>query len=490
MKWGLILLTSLFCKLSLAQFTFRYEYDSTKTFPSSFVEVEDGYVIAGNKAPNQSDNEPQLKDSYLVKINEKGVFQWSVELKDSLYNGITSIGYDGQNIFATEVSFVSPNKSKAYFLKFDKNGNLLLKKAIGTMPYTSRDNLPTNLVIKKNGTILVNNSEYNFTTGNTECVVYNLNKDGEIINRVGFSEVTRSCIPYDMVEVEENGFCIVMSALDLTLLQEEIFLLKFDEAGNESWRKLIQTEDPVQTDFSLCELNSSIYCAMSTTYTNGGLARLSLVKYDKNGNALLEANYANYSPPDLESFSTPKISLNQDSTGLLIFGSFASAQTTFSPTLLFTDLNGGVHKKVKVPYLHTIGNGWSVEMITTNDNGIALLNRNFSYLPQASEYTELVKLDCQGNFEWKDECSFINSESDVLIFPNPSYGEYTFQLQSLTENPKVQIEIYNNIGQLIFAKVPQSIFFTLDLSGVSNGVYHYKIFTDKSLFSTGKLIRL
>lgn len=490
MKWGLIIITCILSGLTSAQYTFRYEYDSIRTMPTSFVEVENGFVIAGAKHPNSGDYNIHLNDSHLIRIDKKGEYQWHVELNDSLYNNIFAIDYDGQNLFAVEIGFVDQNRSKTYFLKFDKSGNLLLKKEIGTISYTSRDNQPTSLIVKKDGTILMNNSEYNFTTGNTECVIYQLNNDGEQLNRIAFSQDTLSSIPYDLIETTDNGFAVVMSSLDLSTYEEKIYLLKFDSSGNEIWRKLIETVDPVQTDFSICDLNSSIYCALSTTYVNGGPPRLTLLNYDVNGNALFETNFSNYSPPEPESFSSPRISLNKDSSGLLIFGSFAGSQTVYSPTLLFSDLSGNVYKSISIPYMHTIGNGWSSDLRLTNDGGIALLNKNYSIVPQVANYTELAKLDCQGNFEWKDECSFVETESEVFIFPNPSYGEYNFQLQNISENPIIELEIYDNVGKLVFKTTYQSRFFTFDLINISNGVYQYKIIIDQVEYNSGKLIKI
>jgi hypothetical protein len=477
-------------KFTFAQRTFRYEYDSIRTMPTSFVEVEDGFVIAGAKHPNLGDSEIHLYNSHLLKINKKGEFQWAVELNDSLYNNIFAIGYDGQNLFAIELGYVEQNRSKTFFLKFDKNGILLFKKEIGTISYTSRDNLPSHLIIKKDGTILINNSEYNFTTGQTECVVYKMNKAGEILSRVAFSQDSNSCIPYDLVESADNGFVCLMNTLDFNTYLEKNYLIKFDVLGNEVWRKLIQTTDLIQTKFSICELNNEIYCAMATSYVNGGPARLSLVKYNEYGSSLFEINYANYDPPEPESFSIPKIELNRDSTGLLIFGSFAGAQTVFNPRLLFVDLSGEVKSHVDIPYQHEMGNGWSIDMSVTKDNGIALLNRNFSYLPQASNFTELVKLDCEGNFEWKDACSYVPTDLDVLIFPNSSAGKFNFQLQNLPDNTEIGVTIYDELGRLLYASSSNSTLFTIDLSFLSQAIYHYKISTNNKKYATGKLVKI
>ena len=62
MKWGLIIITCILSGLTSAQYTFRYEYDSIRTMPTSFVEVENGFVIAGAKHPNSGDYNIHLND--------------------------------------------------------------------------------------------------------------------------------------------------------------------------------------------------------------------------------------------------------------------------------------------------------------------------------------------------------------------------------------------------------------------------------------------
>jgi hypothetical protein len=483
------ILMCILSEVSFAQYTFRYEYDSIRTLPTSFVEVEDGFVIAGAKHPNQGDYNIHLYNSHLIKINNKGEYQWTKELKDSLFNNIFDIDFDNNYLYAVELANIEIDRSKTYFLKFDTHGSLLNRKEIGSISNTSRDNLPSDIIVRQDGNILLSNSEFNFSNGNTECVIYCLDKDGNILTRTAFSQDTLSCIPYDLIKTTDNGFAVVMSALNLNTLYEKVFLLKFDSIGNEMWRTQINTSDPIQTDFSLCELNNTLYCAMATSYTNGGPARLTIVKYDDNGNQLFEKNYANNSSSEPESFDFPRISLNKDSTSLLIYGSFAGSQTVFNPRLLFADLNGNIYNSIDVPYQHELGNGWSIDLKPSDDGGITLLNRNFSYIPQASNYTELLKLDCEGNFEWKDKCSFINSDSDVIIFPNPSNNFFNFQLENIAENSNIELIIYDNVGNLVFKTSSYSRCFTVDLTNISIGVYQFKLRINEIDYFTGKLVR-
>src|SRR5690606_33193866 len=148
-----------------------------------------------------------------------------------------------------------------------------------------------------------------------------------------------------------------------------------------------------------------IFCASSTAYNSPGIGRLSLLKYSSNGNKLLETNYGNYiHPTNPQEFVTVSMFINHDSTNIIVSGSFAdSTDITFVPILLFADLEGQITKTVTVPFLGAKGNGWGLLARTTKDNGIALLIHNNHLYPQVGVKAELVKLDCNGNWEWSDD---------------------------------------------------------------------------------------
>jgi len=84
--------------------------------------------------------------------------------------------------------------------------------------------------------------------------------------------------------------------------------------------------------------------------------------------------------------------------------------------------------------------------------------------------------------------STIEFENNILnIFPNPSDGYFTIQIDNLIGTKT--IEIYTIIGQKIYSKHLTENKNTLDLSNKSKGIYFYKIYDDNnSQIKSGKLI--
>ena len=97
--------------------------------------------------------------------------------------------------------------------------------------------------------------------------------------------------------------------------------------------------------------------------------------------------------------------------------------------------------------------------------------------------------------QWCPTCptginEIITSNGNVEVYPNPSNGVFTFQMQGIYQ--KAQIEIYNILGQQVYAtplNLPQGGDFKMDLTNQPSGIYLYRITSDKGeLIGSGKLI--
>ena len=76
-------------------------------------------------------------------------------------------------------------------------------------------------------------------------------------------------------------------------------------------------------------------------------------------------------------------------------------------------------------------------------------------------------------------------DSFLNVFPNPSNGLITFQSK---ENIST-IYLFNQLGEIVYKAA--SIGYNtkeLDLTNLSNGMYFYKIISDRNTISNGKLI--
>ncbi len=75
-----------------------------------------------------------------------------------------------------------------------------------------------------------------------------------------------------------------------------------------------------------------------------------------------------------------------------------------------------------------------------------------------------------------------NTLSDFSVYPNPTTG--VLNIQSKTNI--VQIEIYNQLGQIVLSNSNKN---TIDISRVSQGIYFIKIMDENGNFGTKKVIR-
>lgn len=84
----------------------------------------------------------------------------------------------------------------------------------------------------------------------------------------------------------------------------------------------------------------------------------------------------------------------------------------------------------------------------------------------------------------------ISSMQQVKVFPNPSNGKFKFEIsnQQLTAE-KIDLEIYNTLGEKIISKSLSNKTTVLDLSSYPAGIYFYKVIEHNNKITTGKIIK-
>ena len=82
--------------------------------------------------------------------------------------------------------------------------------------------------------------------------------------------------------------------------------------------------------------------------------------------------------------------------------------------------------------------------------------------------------------------SLFSSNASVLLYPNPTDGEFTVALQG---QDNAQIEIYNLLGQTVYTSKLGKGNTELNLGSRPSGVYLYRIATlQGNYISNGKLV--
>ncbi len=105
--------------------------------------------------------------------------------------------------------------------------------------------------------------------------------------------------------------------------------------------------------------------------------------------------------------------------------------------------------------------------------------------------TFLVKTDCNGNLEWDTRSCLLQTDKEVLVFPNPFIDYVTFQLPNVNlDTDKVTLSLTNSLGQIVFSgSYSNQNIITLNTSTISEALYIYSITVNGAFYYSGKIIK-
>lgn len=179
----------------------------------------------------------------------------------------------------------------------------------------------------------------------------------------------------------------------------------------------------------------------SVCYFNDGSFDVTLIATNALGSdTLVQPNYASVNP-------SPNVQVNQIGDSLIATAGFASYQWYYLST--------------------PIGSSTS-SILATQDGDYTLLVTN--------------SFGCQSSVSLLNVVTGISDVfadgSTVSVFPNPSNGSFRVQYLSKT-NSVVDVQLLNSVGQLVYSDQfnPVSEKSTLDINGISAGVYSLKLST-------------
>lgn len=290
---------------------------------------------------------------------------------------------------------------------------------------------------------------------------------------------------------------------DITGATSDIYIVKYDALGNVLWAKSaggINADygNSISTDASgnvlvTGDFNSPVITFGSDTLTNVGFADIFIVKYDPAGNVLWAKSAGGTNPDYSNGIST------DGSGNVFITGEFQSSSITFgSTTLINTDITANTEDVLVAKY-DASGNvlwaksaaGTSMDFgfgITTDASGNALVTGSFrspaitfgtTVLTNVNVgYLDIFVAKLSGFTGISEET--ISSKA-VDIFPNPSNGPFNISSSTLID----EIEITNMLGQNIYLSKPKekNVMMQLDIAGV----YFVKVTNGEKQF-TQKII--
>ena len=260
-------------------------------------------------------------------------------------------------------------------------------------------------------------------------------------------------------------------------------LTKLDKNDNIVWSKIFQDTAYISLG-SKCAIqtNDGGYLAAGyKTLPFGGPKYGYIIKTDANGDSLWSKSY--YFPNENVSF----LCVLEDSYGqFYITGEIKDSNNLnqYSIIILKTTSTGDT--------LWTrLFSGFGVASPNSLIFDIAQNPMVLGYTQDSANgqpYIYLIKTDTAGNIPL-GIIQLAKNESDVNIYPNPTFGTFTFSYNSQTPILNSQLKIYDVLGQEVYTQAitnPNQT--TINVSQLSNGVYFYQL-TNNTETYRGKFLK-
>jgi len=296
------------------------------------------------------------------------------------------------------------------------------------------------------------------------------------------------------------------------------YLVKYSPAGNVLWAK----QSTPNSFFSTCSSNCITTDGKGNPYITGnfmdtvqfGLHSLYsnlkgsvfLTKYDASGNVIWAKQSSpawagtglasdgfkhiymagKYQYPYLDTLKFANYTLTPDTTAV-------SASFLIEFDTAGTPLCGSI--------INNIGNGQSYNGVTSYLAGTYVYTASMqladtvfcgpdTLLPHGYINTFVARwLPCDN--EGEGISKIIAQNGNVILYPNPSNGVFTLQASSAELIAQNNIEVYNMLGERVYAKTLHSVQGdnTVNISSQPNGIYLYRVVNENGeLIGEGKLI--
>lgn len=423
--------------------------------------IDSCQFILGKVLNQDNDNQ----DAFFAKIDENGEFLWT---KTNSLGGLVYVSQtaDSGFILTGEHDFSSSAYKQLSLVKITKNGSLEWSRIIRFGTALSKG---LSVSQKENGNYIISGHYKNENETKTTALLAELSNTGVINWSYGYNNTT---IGYHY-EIE-----------DILIHNDEYYLLM-----NNDMNSILMKTDTLGSIINAKEINDSPY------YDMGHGIKRKLHINNQNELLFIHTNsFGGFIKTDLNaeaiingSVFLPIIDIQfKDQNELLAIGN--------GPLM-------GVKSEKYAPY-ETIG----LIQMDNEGNGIECTDGTYEGY---SEDIELQQLETEFIVEGGGISTNIPIETDIIditqrngcidftggtdemqdeqvsVFPNPSQGWISIEME---ETIGGKLYIINPIGQIIHQEIINQQQINIDLNRFGNGVYLYKIESDKALISSGRFI--
>ncbi len=465
-KLFLIVFFLLATQVAVAQIMFEKYYGGIYNDGASAVKQtsDGGYIVTCYTESYGSGG----RDVYVIKTNENGDTTWT-----KTYGGSgNEMGYDlditndnGYAILGYSNSFGS-GSSDVYLIKTDHIGNPIWSKTYGGL----NDDKGWDIKQTSDGGYIIVGVTLSYGIGTGNIYLIKTDETGDAIWTKTFGGAAFST-GYSVIQTNDGGF--ILSGFDMSE-SKNMVIIKTNTNGDMVWEKKYEFRGGSSYGTDIIQTSDGGFAILGTHIESGNYSDIILLKVNNNGDSVFSKIYGganNEAGADI--FQTTD-------NGFIIAGLTQSYGAGGKDVYLIKTNENGIVQWSKT--FGGVGDDWSGSVQQTSDNGYIITGYTKSFSNYYDVY--LIKTDYNGvaGFE-----KIIPTVSSLKIYPNPSNGIFTIQLNEICDK-NITVQIFNMQGQEVYhtnSEIQNK--FVIDLSKSQRGVYIIRI-AGKNTSITNKII--
>lgn len=444
-----------------------------------------GYIIIGSTTTSTSGN----TDVYLLKVDSLINYQWSYALggTNNDWGYAVKQTYDNGYIIALNSNSYGNGGYNAVLMKRDSLGDQVWMKTYGGNDWS----FAYDIVVTYDSGFVFCGETYNNTAGKSDVYIVKVNQHGDTLwtKTIGGSLADKG---NSIIETSDSNI-VVAGLINTTTDSTQAYVIKLSKNGLLLWGKAYGGGGGYDIANSVIETSNGDYviAGTSTSYNANNDKDFYLARTDKNG-VLIWQSY--FGIPGDEEIAE----VYEDVQGNLI-------------NVGYTKAGGAGGKDAELFYIGAYGSwlGISPTYGASKDelfNSFAVgLNGNFCMLGTTNSYgsglndvfivrvdtifasqpTVLITFNDSVPLTVKD----VKNKTIISIYPNPTQQYLTISLsEANADHSSYLFELYDLQGKTVLKKVINDITTVLDVSSLPKELYIFKIYQDKRVVTTGKLI--
>jgi hypothetical protein len=223
----------------------------------------------------------------LLKYDPSGNLLWQklYESNGSNYGFSIKLDRDGNIYIGGQTTYSGVNGGDSLLMKYDRGGNKIWAV---TWDFDTWDSI-SDITLDRNGNIIALVNMYSDATNLNRVAILKLDGSGNVLLKKTWT--SDSSYPGGVVTDSENNIYLTAEAYDSEADKSKFCLVKYDSTFNLIWQKSWTAMQYSCVYKIAIDSDDKLYTT-GDTYENNGLDYMVLLKYDKNGNLLLQEKYA------------------------------------------------------------------------------------------------------------------------------------------------------------------------------------------------------